>query len=120
MHTRALAQVHKLLCIVQLLTGEIPERSVFRQPALQRSLRPYFQLTQVRTVPSLHQKRALCCALFLPVCCNSNRRPRVLQAVRIGDLSLFSSVLEKFRAIFSKDETYTLIIRYGNSCCGTF
>lgn len=38
--------VTKLSCIVQLLMGEIPERSTFRQPDLKQALVPYFQLTQ--------------------------------------------------------------------------
>jgi len=37
--------VQKLLCIVQLLTGEIPEISVFRQNGLKTALEPYFKLT---------------------------------------------------------------------------
>jgi 26S proteasome regulatory subunit N3 len=36
----------KLLCIVQLLTGEIPERGTFRQAGLKTVLKPYFELTQ--------------------------------------------------------------------------
>lgn len=38
--------VHKLATIVELLMGEIPDRSLFREPSLRRSLAPYFQLTQ--------------------------------------------------------------------------
>lgn len=38
--------VHKLATIVELLMGEIPDRSLFREPTLRRSLAPYFQLTQ--------------------------------------------------------------------------
>lgn len=38
--------VHKLNTIVELLMGEIPDRSLFREPTLRRSLAPYFQLTQ--------------------------------------------------------------------------
>jgi 26S proteasome regulatory subunit N3 len=38
--------VHKLAIIVELLMGEIPDRSLFREPTLRRSLAPYFQLTQ--------------------------------------------------------------------------
>ena len=34
------------MIIVQLLMGEIPERSVFRQPFLRKALIPYFHLTQ--------------------------------------------------------------------------
>jgi len=38
--------VHKLACIVQLLIGEIPERTIFRQAGLKRSLVPYLELTK--------------------------------------------------------------------------
>jgi 26S proteasome regulatory subunit N3 len=38
--------VHKLAVIVQLLMGEIPERSLFNQPELQVALQPYLALTQ--------------------------------------------------------------------------
>ncbi|NXG62854.1 PSMD3 ATPase, partial [Hemiprocne comata] len=49
-HHLFLLQVHKLLIVVELLLGEIPDRLQFRQPSLKRSLMPYFLLTQaVRT-----------------------------------------------------------------------
>jgi 26S proteasome regulatory subunit N3 len=38
--------VHKLVVIVQLLMGEIPERSLFNQPDLRGPLKPYLALTQ--------------------------------------------------------------------------
>lgn len=38
--------VQKLIIVVELLLGNIPERQVFRQAALRKSLYPYFQLTQ--------------------------------------------------------------------------
>lgn len=38
--------VYKLAVIVQLLMGEIPERSLFNQPELRAPLHPYFALTQ--------------------------------------------------------------------------
>ncbi|TFJ80976.1 hypothetical protein NSK_007619 [Nannochloropsis salina CCMP1776] len=38
-------EVTKLLVIVQLLLGDIPERATFDQPALRRSLQPYLALT---------------------------------------------------------------------------
>lgn len=38
--------MHKLLIVVELLLGEIPDRLQFRQPSLKRSLMPYFLLTQ--------------------------------------------------------------------------
>jgi hypothetical protein len=40
--------VSKSLVIVELLLGDVPERALFRQPGLERPLRPYLQLTQVR------------------------------------------------------------------------
>jgi len=70
--------VYKLACIVQLLMGEIPERSIFRQAGLRKALAPYLQLTQ---------------------------------AVRIGDLATFHSVVNQHAALFRADKTYTLIQR---------
>ncbi|KAL3201238.1 hypothetical protein MRX96_012725 [Rhipicephalus microplus] len=70
--------VHKLAITVDLLLGDIPDRSIFRQAPLRRTLAPYFQLTQ---------------------------------AVRAGNLSRFSEVLEHFGAKFQADHTFTLIIR---------
>ncbi|KAI9884935.1 MAG: hypothetical protein M1823_003282 [Watsoniomyces obsoletus] len=36
----------KLLIVVELLMGDIPDRAVFRQPRLERALEPYFLLVQ--------------------------------------------------------------------------
>ncbi|KAK7483015.1 hypothetical protein BaRGS_00025792 [Batillaria attramentaria] len=42
--------VQKMAIVVELLLGDIPDRSVFRQPTMRKTLAPYFQLTQaVRT-----------------------------------------------------------------------
>ena len=38
--------VYKYFVVVELLMGDIPERSVFRRPVLRRALAPYFQLVQ--------------------------------------------------------------------------
>lgn len=38
--------VQKFMIIVQLLTGEVPARDIFRQQHMQRALRPYLSLTQ--------------------------------------------------------------------------
>jgi 26S proteasome regulatory subunit N3 len=46
-------QVHKVAVIVQLLMGEIPERSVFRTSGLKVALRPYLKLTQAVRVGDL-------------------------------------------------------------------
>jgi 26S proteasome regulatory subunit N3 len=45
--------VHKVAVIVQLLMGEIPERSVFRTSGLKTALRPYLKLTQAVRVGDL-------------------------------------------------------------------
>jgi 26S proteasome regulatory subunit N3 len=36
----------KLLIVVELLMGDIPDRAIFRQPSLEKSLQPYLQLVQ--------------------------------------------------------------------------
>ena len=38
--------LHKLNTVVELLLGELPDRSIFRQQELKDALHPYFQLTQ--------------------------------------------------------------------------
>ncbi|KAF7717257.1 26S proteasome non-ATPase regulatory subunit 3 [Penicillium ucsense] len=44
---------HKLLVVVELLMGDIPDRAVFRQPALEKAMHPYFLLTQAVSVGDL-------------------------------------------------------------------
>lgn len=39
-------QAHKLLIVIQLLLGEIPERAVFRQRMFRKALLPYLAVTQ--------------------------------------------------------------------------
>jgi len=36
----------KLLIVVELLMGDIPDRAIFRQPSLEKALEPYLQLVQ--------------------------------------------------------------------------
>ncbi|KAE8751681.1 hypothetical protein FOCC_FOCC001529 [Frankliniella occidentalis] len=45
----------KLAVTVELLLGDIPERQIFRQAALRRSLGPYFQLTQAVRMGNLQR-----------------------------------------------------------------
>jgi len=45
--------VTKLACIVQCLIGEIPERSLFRQPGLKKGLAPYLELVKAVRVGDL-------------------------------------------------------------------
>ncbi|KAJ1952603.1 26S proteasome non-ATPase regulatory subunit [Linderina pennispora] len=70
--------VHKLYVIVELLMGNIPERSLFRQAILKKPLQPYLELTQ---------------------------------AVRIGDLAQFQSVVGQYRDKFLQDQVLVLIQR---------
>lgn len=44
---------HKLLVVVELLMGDIPDRAIFRQQALERSMHPYFLLAQAVSVGDL-------------------------------------------------------------------
>jgi 26S proteasome regulatory subunit N3 len=44
---------HKLLVVVELLMGDIPDRAVFRQPALEKAMHPYFLLAQAVSVGDL-------------------------------------------------------------------
>lgn len=44
---------HKLLVVVELLMGDIPDRAIFRQAALERSMHPYFLLAQSVSVGDL-------------------------------------------------------------------
>jgi 26S proteasome regulatory subunit N3 len=39
-------QISKLKIVVELLTGEIPERSIFTQPDMRKQLIPYYLITQ--------------------------------------------------------------------------
>ena len=44
---------NKLLVVVELLMGDIPDRAVFRQPSLERALQPYLQLVQAIRIGDL-------------------------------------------------------------------
>ncbi|KAH0550967.1 hypothetical protein GP486_007666, partial [Trichoglossum hirsutum] len=44
---------NKLLIVVELLMGDIPDRALFRQPTLERALHPYFLLVQAVRVGDL-------------------------------------------------------------------
>nr|CAG4645432.1 EOG090X03QW [Lynceus sp. MCZ IZ 141354] len=47
--------VQKLIITVELLLGDIPERSVFRQPSMRLALAPYFQVTQAVRLGNLQR-----------------------------------------------------------------
>lgn len=44
---------HKMLVVVELLMGDIPDRAIFRQPALERAMHPYFLLAQAVSIGDL-------------------------------------------------------------------
>ncbi|KAF9888447.1 26S proteasome non-ATPase regulatory subunit [Aspergillus nanangensis] len=44
---------HKLLVVVELLMGDIPDRAIFRQTTLERAMHPYFLLVQAVSVGDL-------------------------------------------------------------------
>ena len=71
-------QALKLAIIVQLLMGELPERSLFEEDATKAALAPYFSLTQ---------------------------------AVRVGDLNAFNSVVTRHEAVLRKDYALNLVFR---------
>ncbi|KTW27669.1 hypothetical protein T552_02109 [Pneumocystis carinii B80] len=73
-----LQAAHKLNIIVDLLMGGIPERSIFRQPMLEKALVPYLQ---------------------------------IVQAVRKGDITLFTEAFNKHGNKFRLDGTSSLILR---------
>ncbi|CAO1614523.1 unnamed protein product [Jaminaea pallidilutea] len=73
-----LQTAYKFLVVVELLMGDIPERSIFRINFLRRALAPYLE---------------------------------IVQAVRIGDLTLFQQCLTKNTQLFQRDATYSLILR---------
>ncbi len=45
--------VHKLFVVVELLMGDIPDRSLFRHPVLDKALRGYFDIVKGETHPLL-------------------------------------------------------------------
>jgi 26S proteasome regulatory subunit N3 len=54
------AAVQKLMCIVQLLMGDIPERSFFNQRGIRGALSPYLEVTQaVRSGDVAHFQRTV-------------------------------------------------------------
>ncbi|KAL8700063.1 MAG: hypothetical protein Q9224_001138 [Gallowayella concinna] len=68
----------KLLVVVELLMGDIPDRAIFRQASLEHAMHPYLSL---------------------------------VQAVRVGKIDGFLSVVQTHNATFRRDGTYTLILR---------
>lgn len=80
--TGFLQAVQKLLVVVTLLLGEIPERSLFRTAKLAPALHLYLELTQ---------------------------------AVRLGDLPRFQSIMERSAGKFTADRLLVLVQRLHHS-----
>lgn len=103
--------MHKLLIVVELLLGEIPDRLQFRQPSLKRSLMPYFLLTQGKAGPPRACQTPWHCGLWCTCPFASSDLSLPSTAVRTGNLAKFNQVLDQFGEKFQADGTYTLIIR---------
>ncbi|KYQ93363.1 26S proteasome regulatory subunit S3 [Tieghemostelium lacteum] len=89
--------VYKLLCIVQLLMGEIPERSIFSQKNLRASLKPYLILTQtvrVGDLVSFHKVQEQYCQLF-----KEDKTFSLIQRLRT---SVIKAGLKKINAAYSR------------------
>ena len=105
-------QVHKLMIIVQLLLGEIPERSLFRQPVLRKPLQPYLRLTQSAArdrARGRFRQRADSSRCRLSSGAGPWRAPA---GVRVGNVRQFQEVMVAHSAQFIADKTFTLIMRY--------
>ncbi|KAI6144402.1 PCI domain-containing protein [Pisolithus tinctorius] len=50
--------VHKLFVVVELLMGDIPDRSIFRHPVLEKALAAYFDIVKVVRTGSLSEFQA--------------------------------------------------------------
>lgn len=72
----------RLLIVVQLLMGEIPERSTFFTPHMTKELAPYL---------------------------------KIAQAVRKGDLAIFTNTVSTYQSRLQTDGTFTLISRLAHS-----
>ena len=69
---------NKFALVVELLLGDVPERSIFNEIDLALPLRPYFHLTE---------------------------------AVRTGDVNAYTNVVERYSAVFERDQTLSLVHR---------
>jgi 26S proteasome regulatory subunit N3 len=49
----------KLLVVVELLMGDIPDRAIFRQPSLERAMQPYLQIVQAVNAGGLENFNSL-------------------------------------------------------------
>ncbi|OBA28220.1 PCI-domain-containing protein [Hanseniaspora valbyensis NRRL Y-1626] len=70
---------NKLKCVIDLLMGNIPELSFFKNKSIEGEvIKPYFSLTK---------------------------------SVKLGDLSKFTNIINKYKATFLKDDLYLLSVR---------
>ena len=88
--------VHKYFIVVELLMGDIPDRSLFRHLVLEKALTAYFDIVKgiLPSLPNLDD-------YWYPFA----------PAVRTGSLSQFQATLSRHASQFEEDNTYTLIIR---------
>lgn len=70
---------NKLKCVIDLLMGNIPELSFFKNKSIEGEvIKPYFLLTK---------------------------------SVKLGDLTSFTNIINKYKAFFMKDDLYLLSVR---------
>lgn len=101
---------HKLLVLVSLLMGEIPERKVFREPVLRKALRPYLEIAQGGLhplLPPMPYRRSL--VPQVPFSADGN--VNLPTAVRVGDIQAFNAALEQHSRVFTADRNLSLVHR---------
>lgn len=101
---------HKLLVLVSLLMGEIPERKVFREPVLRKALRPYLEIAQGGLhplLPPMPYRRSLVPQVPL----SADGDFHLPTAVRVGDIQAFNAALEQHSRVFTADRNLSLVHR---------
>ena len=101
---------HKLLALVSLLMGEIPERKVFREPVLRKALRPYLEIAQGGLhplLPPMPYRRSLVPQVPL----SADGDFHLPTAVRVGDIQAFNAALEQHSRVFTADRNLSLVPR---------
>lgn len=89
----AYGQIHKFFIVVTLLTGQIPDRAMFRKSILREALAPYFQVVQGECTDT-----------------RNHYRPDDV-AVRVGDVNAFQKAFSTHESTFVADSTAFLILR---------
>ena len=108
--------VHKFIVIVQLLLGEIPDRSIFSQKGMVAALTPYLHICQAVRVGDLASfKKAMQVKPRTVVPQRQFRKllvfPARICAVPCALTLEVALVTQEFGETFKTDQTYSLIVR---------